>query len=178
MQPGSQAVQDEPAATPQASSRPPGLHLGPQRRSGQDEVVLHVEFWPPAAGEVSRIRAEVEVGEGPWRFRKAEAPRGTALRVSTRQRHAERSLPAGEKQRITVVSLVITTSARVPIPSGPVATLTFSLSHPDTALIPVILREWEATPLDPAARRQPPAMEPPAAEPPPNPAASCFFFTH
>ena len=154
------------------------LRLGTQTRTGSKAVTIPLEFAPPERDRTTQIRVEIQIAEGPWRFKKAAAPRGSSLKISVKQRREERAKPGGEKERSTVLALIIS-AGKGPIPPGTVCEVLLSLDQPESSeRIPLVIREWELSRLEEQSSRPAPTLEPPLAEPPGNPSMGCFFFAH
>ncbi|MBI4479477.1 MAG: hypothetical protein HY651_05600 [Acidobacteria bacterium] len=154
------------------------LRLGTQQRTGSKAVAVPLEFAPREQDRTTQIRVEIQIAEGPWRFQKAAAPRGSSLKISVKQRREERLKPGGEKERSTVLSLIIS-AGKGPIPQGTVCELSLSLDQSESSeRIPLVIREWEISRWEAQSSTPAPALEPPLAEPPGNPSMGCFVFAH
>ena len=164
----------EPDAGAAAAPAHPQLRLGPQRRSGKDAVAVPVELVLPGGAKVHAIRTEIELGSGPWKFRKADKPSGSDLKVSVRQRPQERPTLEGGKEKVAAISLSVS-GGEPGLPAGAVAVLNFSLQNPESGPLPLTIRETEFV-QDTAAHT--PMLEPPSKDTPVNPTAGCFFFAH
>ena len=141
---------------------------------------MKLEF-SPEGRSVSKLRAEIVVGPGPWRYSRARTVSGAPVTVSAK----EQRRPEGQQSKAVVVLLTIS-SRKQAIPSGTVAELVFTRSGersgdrnaPDANDHPVLeIRKVEVEFFGkPQDTRAP--LEPPTAEPPANPVPTCFFFTH
>jgi hypothetical protein len=158
--------------------RQDAIGLGEQQRTGRDEIAVAVEFVASDQALPIRIRTEIELAEGPWRFQKAEAPRGSSHKVTVRQRTEERETPEGKKERARVLSLVVSAPRRA-IPAGTIGVLRFELDQAgNTEPIPLTVREWEISRRENQSPRHQPMLEPPSGDSGMDPVAGCFFFAH
>ena len=159
-------------------SRGEALSFGKQQRTKRNEITVSLEFASSEQQLPNRIRAEIEFGEGPWRFEKAEAPPGSSLKIAVKQRGEERENPPDGIGRFTVLSVELA-AGKGTIPAGSAGELVFSLQPPESVeTIPLVLREWEVSRAAEQAPQHPPMLEMPSGEPGMNPSAGCFFFTH
>ena len=163
-----------------APSERPHLKAGPQQRIGPKQIVVKLEF-SSEGRSVKQVRAEIVVGSGSWRYRRARAASGAAVSISAREQQGS---PEGQSKM--VVLFVTISSRKQEIPSGTVAELVFDWapdrrgdsSGPKTGdQVDLKIRKVEAESAD-ESRKTPKPFEPPTAEPPANPVPTCFFFTH
>jgi hypothetical protein len=151
--------------------------LGNPKRSGEKELIVDLEFRSVDESIATQLRVEIFVPEGPWRFRRATAPKGSALKLAVRQRRVANTT-AGSKQRQTVLLLTATAKGEK-IPDGTIAVLALALDRAELpAVIPLAINRFETESIEARARQQSPMLDPPPIDPPKNPAPTCFFFTH
>ena len=166
------------AESPLEPSEDSQLRLGPQRRVAPNRVAVALEITPAKDAKVREMRAEILLPPGPWRFRKAEAPEGSGLKISVRQRREEQTASPGEKRASTVLALVIS-GGKAELTAGQAGELSFSLDGPETALpIPLQIRKLESFSAESKSADELPPLKPPTMNPPANPVPTCFFFTH
>jgi len=172
------------AQHPPYSPSPFRLRFGAPKQTEEKQVTVALELapWESDAINIATISTQIPLPDGPWRFQKAESPKGSRIKVTTRLQREEETSSDGRKRQTTILYLNVVGGER-PIPAGIVAQLNFSLvSSPAHAgsLPPLALAlrkvTFEHAPM--RAEEEPPPLEPPAVDPPANPSPTCFFFTH
>jgi hypothetical protein len=157
-----------------AAAAHPQLRLGSQQRSSKDVIAVPLELVLPDGAKVHWVRTEIELGSGPWKFRKADKPQGSDLKVSVRQRTQQRPTVGRGREKVTAISISVS-SGEQGLPAGAVAVLNFSLENRESGPLPLTIRESEFVQ---NASAHTPMLEPPSKDTPVNPTAGCFFFTH
>ena len=174
--------QAPPQEAPSVQHVPYTLRFGVPKQTSKNQVSVALELAHEGKSEAINIWAQIPLPDAPWRFQKAEPPKGSRFELSTRLQREEQRTSDGRKLQIAVLYLKIS-GRKGTIPAGELAQLSFTLAFtPESAgslpPLALVIRNVEIERVAIHAEEQPPPLEPPSANPPANPAPTCFFFVH
>ena len=171
--PGIQAAGDS-ASHQNADERDaqPELRLGEPSRSRDRDATIPLFFMPRPNDPVGDIRAEVVLPSGPWRFQRAEAPRRSEWKVSTRQRR--------ESDVKATIELNVSSGSK-PLPEGLIGYLRLRLDERESPLpsgLTIGRLETEPPAIEVVAPRSPSGFPGLSNDPSLSPTVTCFIFSH
>jgi len=163
---------------PSAQHAPYALRFGVPKQTAENQVSVALELAHEGESEAINIWAQIPLPDAPWRFQKAESPKGSRFELSTRLQREEQTTSDGRKLQTTVLYLKIS-GRKGTIPAGVLAQLIFlQVTAGSSPPIALVIRNVEIERVAIHAEEEPPPLEPPSANPPANPAPTCFFFAH
>ncbi len=173
--PAPQAVESGPGVTQEAGQTQSKLSLGDAALRGEQEIAIPLHLTAAPGVTVGRIRAEVLVPEGPWKFQRVEPPKDVGWKAAARERSAKEE---GSDERQTWIELSMDAGSRA-IPDGLIGHFEFALRGTGTQRPSgLTVRKLEVWPPEPEVVRNPDPLAPPSELPGQNPQVGCFFFTH
>ena len=125
---------------------------------------------------VGRIRAQIDLPDSPWKFRKVELLKNSRLKVTAREK---KTGPQDAKAKNASHAIEVNFSAGSrDIPSGLIGYLLFAATDAQTpSPIAVSIAKLETLPPGPETAPEKP-LPLPTELPGYNPAPACFFFSH